>query len=377
MLALDISFRAHFIRVCQRCRKSHFSVYSSLQAQQETQLRSHSTIGSTEGVSAAAPPLKWIAPLQQKISSTIRAYEDFIGLTEVKEAQEKVIQGERNFVMAQRARRERNRQMLEIHSKMKEVVAELERTPRGEDRYLTLVTQEHKLAKEERVLRQDVMELENTERDTFALLSAAVRDSHDKERARAERTKYWSVMGSVVGALIGILGTSLNNRLKMRELQFMLAQSTSSAAPVENMVSEFSSLAKTQNQHLETFLKDLSSILGESSNNADGQNDKTKTFPAVNTFSAKELREHQSSLIKEMQTIKDLVASRTASVSPGSTEHVSVIYVKEDLRQALHESEQNMEWKMKINSIVVAAFAYTAFALTLPVLYYFFGPAAK
>lgn len=92
MLALDIPLRAHFIRICQRCRKPHFSAFSSLQARQETQLRSHLTIGSTEDVSAAAPPLKWIAPLQQKISSTIRAYEDFIGLTEVKEAQEKVVQ---------------------------------------------------------------------------------------------------------------------------------------------------------------------------------------------------------------------------------------------------------------------------------------------
>ena len=229
-------------------------------------------------------------------------------------------------------------------------------------------------------LRQDVIELENTERDTFALLSAAVRDSHEKERARAERTKYWNVMGSAVGALIGILGSSLNNRLKMRELQSMIAQSASSVAPVENAVSEFSSLAKTQNQQLESFLRDLGSMLGESSNSEE-KSDKIKSSQPAESFSAREMsraiKEHQSSLIKEMQIIKNLVASRTTSVSPGSSEPVSVIYVKDDLEKALSQSEQNMEWKMKINSIVIAAFAYTAFALTLPVLYYFFGPGQK
>jgi len=51
-----------------------------------------------------------------------------------------------------------------------------------------------------------VEELENKERQQFMLLSTALRDSHEKESAQAEKTKYWSVAGSVLGACIGILG---------------------------------------------------------------------------------------------------------------------------------------------------------------------------
>ena len=50
-------------------------------------------------------------------------------------------------------------------------------------------------------------------------LSNAVRNSHEKERAQAEKTKYWSVLGSVIGACIGIIGTTINNRMRMRELR--------------------------------------------------------------------------------------------------------------------------------------------------------------
>jgi hypothetical protein len=53
---------------------------------------------------------------------------------------------------------------------------------------------------------------EKGERECFSLLSNAVRDSHEKERAQAEKTKYWSILGSILGTCIGILGTTINNR---------------------------------------------------------------------------------------------------------------------------------------------------------------------
>ena len=39
-----------------------------------------------------------------------------------------------------------------------------------------------------------------------------VRDSHEKERAQAEKTKYWSIIGSIIGTCIGIVGTTIINR---------------------------------------------------------------------------------------------------------------------------------------------------------------------
>jgi len=45
---------------------------------------------------------------------------------------------------------------------------------------------------------------EEKEKDAFLQLSAAMRNSYEKERARVERTKNWSIIGSVVGTILGM-----------------------------------------------------------------------------------------------------------------------------------------------------------------------------
>lgn len=90
------------------------------------------------------------------------------------------------------------RQISSVQQKLQDLHAELDRIPRGDDKYLALVTQEHAVIKDERRLRELFLSSEKDEREHFAALSHAVRDSHEKERAQAEKTKYWSVIGSVL-----------------------------------------------------------------------------------------------------------------------------------------------------------------------------------
>ena len=52
---------------------------------------------------------------------------------------------------------------------------ELEKTHRGEDRYLVLVTQEHNVLKEERGYMEAFSAFEKGEREYFSALSNAVR----------------------------------------------------------------------------------------------------------------------------------------------------------------------------------------------------------
>lgn len=70
--------------------------------------------------------------------------------------------------------------------------------------------------KEERRLRTAYENAEGSEREKFGLFSAGVRESHEKERTRAERTKNWSVIGSVLGALIGVMGSTYINRVRLQ-----------------------------------------------------------------------------------------------------------------------------------------------------------------
>ena len=139
-------------------------------------------------------------------------YENVVGLTEVKAAQARVVECERKFIETQEMRREAQKMISDVQKRIKDIHLELEKTHRGEDRYLVLVTQEHQVLKEEKNLLDEFKFYEKGEREYFSNLSNAVRDSHEKERAQAEKTKYWSILGSILGTCIGIIGTTINNR---------------------------------------------------------------------------------------------------------------------------------------------------------------------
>ena len=59
-------------------------------------------------------------------------------------------------------------QMTEVTAKLKGLHAELEKTHRGEDKYLTLVTEEHSILKEERDLLLNFQQTERQERECFS-----------------------------------------------------------------------------------------------------------------------------------------------------------------------------------------------------------------
>lgn len=178
---------------------------------------------------------------QERVSFWMKRYENFVGLTEVKAGQALVVKEERLFIAAQEQRRENQTSLNDVQSQLKSLRTELERTPRGDDKYLELLTEEHKIIKEEFSLVSDIQRLERLEREKFSKLSRAVRDSHEKERAQAEKTKYWSVLGSVIGTCLGVFGTTVNNRLRMRELRQIVTDSTKiHSANLENMAASAS-----------------------------------------------------------------------------------------------------------------------------------------
>jgi hypothetical protein len=163
--------------------------------------------------------------VKRKFGELLQWYEEVTGMDEVRIAQNRVIEAEEKFVSAQERRREANTLVSAIQNKLKDLYAELDNTTRGEERYVYLITQEHRVLKEERKAMEEFQRYEREERDYFAALSSAVKESHEKERAQAERTKYWSIIGSIIGTIIGIIGSSVNSEMKMKELRKLVRES--------------------------------------------------------------------------------------------------------------------------------------------------------
>ena len=107
---------------------------------------------------------------------------------------------------------------------------------RGDDRYLDLVTEEHGMLRKEGTLRAELENLEQGERTAFSQLSTALRHSHEREREYGERTKYFSVVGSITGAVLGAVATGLSGYLRVRELHLAVDSSADQCKQLQGMV---------------------------------------------------------------------------------------------------------------------------------------------
>lgn len=139
----------------------------------------------------------------EKVGGLFQALDDLLGISDVQEAQTGVKKAENEFMSTRGKVQSAKSNLNSAQEKLRDIRCKLDRIPRDDERYLALATEEHKVLLEEKKLKGEYEDLEAVERDQFAILSGAVRDSHEKERARVERTKHWSVIGSISGAALG------------------------------------------------------------------------------------------------------------------------------------------------------------------------------
>ncbi|XP_022657176.1 coiled-coil domain-containing protein 51-like isoform X1 [Varroa destructor] len=231
---------------------------------------------STDPLRATSTASEWFVlnpRLEQKINYITKLYEDFIGLTEVKAAQAKVISAESEFKIAQNTRTTKQQCMMELQRHLREIHAELDKTVRGEDRHLQLVTKEHAILKEERLLVSELRATEKREHELFSLLSFALRESHEKERAQAEKTKYWSIIGSVVGTIIGIVASTINNQYRLHQLRKLVIDATSETAKCRDLIMQIQEGLNKQNALLKkSALLSTHSVSAATTNNSSIKN---------------------------------------------------------------------------------------------------------
>ncbi|CAF1083733.1 unnamed protein product [Adineta steineri] len=152
-------------------------------------------------------------------------YEDFVGLKEVKQAQSVVNDAERSFIKTQTERRSYSNELLKLQNDLARIRIDMDKLSRSDDAYFELFKSEHDLVKKEKLTQLELKKQDEIERQLFSSLQLALRESQEKEKMRIERTKYWSIIGSVVGALAGMIGATLTNRHRIKEFHNITQES--------------------------------------------------------------------------------------------------------------------------------------------------------
>ncbi|MBN3279760.1 CCD51 protein, partial [Polyodon spathula] len=331
-------------------------------------------------------------------------YEEFVGLNEVREAQNKVTEAEKEFMVARGIVRESHESLENLQLKLKEIRDRLDRVSREEAHYLELATLEHKLLQEERRLRTSYENAEESERVKFSLFSVAVRESHEKERTRAERTKNWSVIGSVLGALIGVMGSTYINRVRLQELKTLLLEAQKGPISLQEAIKQQAAMHNSQQEELSSLITNMRRTMGEdvkveapakpwiptvskpteaAQHSEAAQRSEAalkeqliyskKTQSLVEDLQPKlqKVEQTMGRMVSELQSVRVAVQSRPTERPIIKAEEVQVLDA-EDVMSGLAKMEQRIEAQMQKNTVCSTVLTYTAFALTLPVLYFIF-----
>lgn len=157
-------------------------------------LAKSSAIGFQEG---------FLSRTSARFTGLQKQIDDVFSVTEVKDAQLIVNNVEKEFLEARRLANQVKKELTDVRISLEEARKTLDRCPRDSEHFLKHVTEEHAILNNEKRIRSDYELRELRERELFTEYSNAVRISHEKERQRAQKTKYFSIVASFSGAVVG------------------------------------------------------------------------------------------------------------------------------------------------------------------------------
>ncbi|XP_023415931.1 mitochondrial potassium channel isoform X2 [Cavia porcellus] len=304
-------------------------------------------------------------------------------------------QAEKMFMVARGLVREAREDLEVQQAKLKEVRDRLDRVSREDNQYLELATLEHRMLQEEKRLRVAYERAEDSEREKFSLFSAAVRESHEKERARAERTKNWSLIGSVLGALIGVAGSTYVNRVRLQELKALLLEAQKGPLSLQEAIHEQAASYSLQQRDLRDLMVDLKGLVhagqGQGSGSPAGISPTRERDIDILSSALQEQLSHSQQVhsclegLQKQLDVLDKTCSQMvgviqlaeAAAHPGPGEPAdrslpSSLLAQGSMMVALSNTEQKLEAQVNRNTIYSTLVICVTFVATLPVLYMLF-----
>lgn len=152
------------------------------------------------------------------------AFQVFVGLADIKQAHENVNQLSKEAQGYASIRRELYEKLEDVHNQRYYDFQKMTHTDIGSEEYQKLQDKHYELKSQLRVLRTDFRNCERRERNTFEQLFLAMRECNRKEGYLAEQSKYWSIIASVISAVLASLFTSINHWRKFAELREIMEE---------------------------------------------------------------------------------------------------------------------------------------------------------
>lgn len=208
-----------------------------------------------------------------KLNNIYQSYEELSHTNEVRAAHQHVENLQEELKAAQQQRRDLAKELSDIRYELQLCYADLANCKKGEPRYLELIRKEYDIHNREKQKLEEFELTDKAERDLFVHLQAAVKTSHEKEKIHTNSAKYWSIVGSLLGALLGICGTAFSFYNRNKTITSMLGEVKSEFIQLREETKEINAeIKKVSSEQHKQFneLKRLSSSNRNSAATNDG-----------------------------------------------------------------------------------------------------------
>lgn len=158
---------------------------------------------------------KLVDSLNQNVNWFNQNYDRVFGIAEIRDIQNRVLEAEREFVDITQKRKSCQEKIENLKEEIKSIRDKLEITPRQSDKYLRLITEEHKLLREQLGIDLELSQYKEKEQLSLDNLSKLLRQSHELERLRQERSKYWQIISislSLAASLVALFAQKARNQ---------------------------------------------------------------------------------------------------------------------------------------------------------------------
>lgn len=161
---------------------------------------------------------------KDKLKQWNEAFQVFVGLSDIKEAHKNVNELSTEAQGYASIRRELYEKLEDVHNQRYYDFQKMTHTDVESQEYQQLQDKHYELKSQLRVLRTEFRNCERNERNTYEQLFLSMRDCNRKEGYLAEQSKYWSIIASVISAVLASLFTSFNNWARFKELKDIMEE---------------------------------------------------------------------------------------------------------------------------------------------------------
>ncbi|GFS34039.1 uncharacterized protein NPIL_159641, partial [Nephila pilipes] len=109
----------------------------------------------------------------------------------------------------------------------------------------------HELIKEQRRLRDAFTMYDQTERELQTTLALAINNSQDHERTYREKNKYLSLITGVVGGLLGLIGSSINNWRHRKDIKVFANDISHQVTDLQKTIIKLNSIVTSDSENIQ------------------------------------------------------------------------------------------------------------------------------